>query len=214
MNYAKNNLSRSRVYPLVASLFLYLTACFHPGTVQKYDSDAITKDLESKAHQLDSYAQDYIVLGRPDKRMYFLFKKNGKDFYTFRSDYNEKGKRLIRIFNVEGKYDYDYYPDEKVAVRYPTKGSWNETNYNRAKKWHFDYSGFRVIGEKTVNGKDCYVLRKDDVTITVWKEKGLPTSLVSEKPMKSELEYGNFELNLNENLFSIPTGTRIIERPN
>ena len=177
----------------------------------KYDTTSIVADLLSKANRCDSYAQDYILQGRVIKRMYFLFKKNGKDFYSYRSDYNNGGVKLIRLFNVEGKYDYEYYPETKTAIRRPKKGEWNETNYADAKKWHFNFDGYEVVGERQVNGKDCFVLESKDYVITVWKENGLQTSLSSKGSNGPPLEFDNFEFNLNEDIFTIPNGTQIKE---
>lgn len=124
----------------------------------KYDTASIVADLRAKAKHFDSYAVDYVMYGQVLKRMSFLFKKNGKDFYTFRSDYFKNGKQYSRLFGVEGKYDYDYWPLELIAVRRPTHMEWNETNYAKAKDWHCNFDGYEVVDEKFVNGKDCYVL--------------------------------------------------------
>jgi hypothetical protein len=178
---------------------------------RKYDTASIVADLTAKAKQFDSFAVDYIVGGQVAKRMSFLFKKNGEDFYSYRSDYFQDGKKYSRLFGVDGKYDYEYSPSDKAAVRRPTQMKWNESNYSSAKDWHFDFDGYEVVGEKQLNGKECYVLESKENIITVWKENGMWTSLTSKAGGKQPLIYDNFAFNLSEEEFSIPEGTDIRE---
>lgn len=178
---------------------------------RKYDTASIVADLIAKAKRFDSYANDYVFQGHAVKRMSFLFKKNGKDFYSYRSDYFENGKKYSRLFGVDGKYDYEYSPTDKTAIRRPTQMQWNETNYAGAKDWHFDFDGYEVVGEKQVNGKDCYIMESKDSVITVWKENGMKTSLSSKGDNRPPLEYDNFAFNLSEDEFVIPDGTEIKE---
>lgn len=178
---------------------------------RKYDTSSIVADLIAKAKRFDSYAADYVFQGHTVKRMSFLFKKNGKDFYSYRSDYFENGKKHSRLFGVDGKFDYECSPTDKIAIRRPTQMQWNETNYAGAKNWHFDFDGYEVVGEKQVNGKDCYIMENKDSVITVWKENGMKTSLSSKGDNRPPLEYDNFAFNLSENEFVIPDGTEIKE---
>ena len=177
----------------------------------KYDTASIVAELVAKAKRFDSYAQDYMFQGHAVKRMSFLFKRDGKDFYSYRSDYFENGVKSSRLFNVDGKYDYEYSPLHKIAFRRPTQVQWNETNYAGAKDWHFNFDGYEITGEKQVNGKDCYVMESKDSIITVWKENGLQTSLSSKGDNRPPLEYDNFQFNLSEDEFTIPDGTEIRE---
>lgn len=150
------------------------------------------------------------MYGQVLKRMSFLFKKNGKDFYTFRSDYSKNGNTQIRLFGVDGKYDFEYWPQERIAVRRPTKGNWNETNYAKAKDWHFNLDGYEVVDEKVVNGKDCYVMEGAEDIVTVWKQNGMKTSLLSKRGNDGQpLIWDNFAFGLSEDEFSIPEGTDI-----
>lgn len=176
-----------------------------------YDSKTITRDLELKASQLDSFAQDYIVMGKPVKRMWFLFKRNDKDFYMFRSDHLTDKKKKIHFSNLDGKYDCDYFPEENIAYRYPKKSEWTESNYGQAKSWHFDYKGAIVVGEEVLNGIDCFVLEKDEYVMTISKKTGLQTSLKS-KGQPYALEYGNFEFDLEPPIFSIPPDVKIVDK--
>lgn len=180
-------------------------------TSRKYDTPSIVADLLAKANAFDSYAQDYMFQGRAVKRMSFLFKKNGNDFYSYRSDYFENGVKSSRLFNVDGKFDYEYSPLHKIAIRRPTQVQLNEANYTGAKNWHFNFDGYEVVGEKQINGKDCYVLESKNFVITVWKETGMKTSQNDKNSNKPPLEYNNFEFNLSEDEFIIPDGTEIKE---
>ncbi len=179
---------------------------------RKYDTASIVGDLGVKARHFDSYGVDYISGGQVLKRMSFLFKKNGKDFYSYRSDYFQKGEKYSRLFGVDGKYDYEYSPTEKTAVRRPTQMEWNESNYSNAKDWHFNFDGYEVVGEKRLNGKDCYILESKENIITVWKENGMKTSITSKGDTKPPLIYDNFAFNLRTEEFSIPEGTDIKEQ--
>lgn len=197
---------------LTSFFFVTFFGCSDKEENRVFNDQEIIKKLESNAHSLDSYAQDYIIKDKVVKRMYFLFEKTGKSIYTFRSEYLKNGKQFICFSNVNGEYDFDYYPDEKLAIRYRVSDNWNETNYSRARKWHFNYSDSKVIGETIVDGKDCYVLNKKNIVITIWKEKGIPISLSNKGSESKELKYGNFAFNLDSSLFVIPNGTRIIDR--
>ena len=194
----------------------FLTACSTTGQITeqvpstgKYDSRAIVNELLTKAMQLDSYAQDYIVRGSPMKRMFFQFSKNDKPFYRFRSEYLRDGKRYVYLFNVDGKHDYHYYPDDAVAYMVPTKGDWNDSNYVKAKAWHFDYEGAQVIGEDLVNGKECFLLRKDQFKMCVWKKHGLILDL---RRHEDTMFYDNFEMQIPDDLFVLPSGVTIIDK--
>jgi hypothetical protein len=177
--------------------------------LHKYDTASIVADLKMKANRFDSYAVDYVMYGQVLKRMSFLFKKNGKDFYSFRSDYSKNGKTQSRLFGVDGKYDYEYWPAERIAVRRPTKVEWNETNYAKAKDWHHNFDGYEVVDEKFVNGKDCYVLESAERFTTVWKQNGFLTSQLSKGDYTEPLIYDNFAFGLSEDEFTIPEGTFI-----
>ncbi len=180
-------------------------------SARKYDTVESIADLKAKTKRFDSYAQDYIFQGQPVKRMSFLFKKKGKDFYVIRSDYFQNGVKYSRLFNVDGKYDYEYSPKDKIAYRRPTQSTWNESNYAKAKDWHFNFDGFEVVGEKQIAGKDFYLMEDGEDVITVSKETGLKTSLIRKDINKPPLEYGNFEFNLSEDEFTIPSETQIRE---
>jgi len=186
-----------------------LSACLAAKSSERYNSAAITERLEERAFQIDSYAQDYVVQGEPVKRMFFLFKKDGKDYYTFRSDYVSDSRRLIRLFNVDGKFDYDYLPQDNLAFRRETTTLWNDENYDRAKNWHFDYSHFLITGEKTIHGVENYVLDNGDTVLTVRKDLGIQTSSHSRTSGKT-IEYKNFEFQLKPDIFVLPLGVQII----
>lgn len=179
-----------------------------------YKSSEILKALEAKTNQIDSFGQDYIVSGRTIKRMHFLLREDGKDVSRLRSDWMKGGKRFVHFLNIDGKYDYEYYPDERIAYRSPTTARLPEQDYLKARQTHFDYSGSEIIGETIVSGMDCYVMRKDEYTITVWKEKGITTSLTSTRDGgKVYLEYGNFQFNRDAGLFRLPDGIRVVDSP-
>ena len=178
---------------------------------RKYDTASIVADLIAKAKHFDSYAADYMYGEQVVKRMSFLFKKNGKVFYSYRSDYFQNGKKYSRLFGVDGKDDYEYSPTDRAAVRRPTQVEWNESNYANAKDWHFNFDGYEVVGEKQLNGKDCYILESKENIITVWKENGMQTSLASKGDTRPPLIYDNFAFNLPEEEFSIPEGADIRE---
>ena len=174
-----------------------------------YNSHTIVNDLLTKAMLLDSYAQDYIVQGDTIKRMFFQFSKNGQPYYRFRSEYVRDGKRFIHLVNVDGEYDYHYYPDDKVAYRIRTEGDWNESTYIAKKEWHFDYEGAYVIGEDVVNGKECYLLQKGKNTFCVWKKYGLQLDL---RMPKGVMFYDNFDLQVTDDLFVLPDGVKNIDQ--
>lgn len=197
---------------LILALLLCPIGCASQKPVARYDSQKIIGDLESRILHIDSYAVDYIMYDRTIKRMYFLFKKDGRDFYMFRSDYTENGKPGIKLYNVDGKYDYAYYPEMKMAVRRPTTFQWNESNYSKARRWHADYGKFKVVGEEVVNGQDCYVLENGDTVVTVWKEKGLQTSMRKKSGDGTRMFYGNYAFNVGEETFTIPEGTSVSEQ--
>ena len=174
-----------------------------------YDSKAILNALLTKAMQLDSYALDYIVEGVTVKRMYFQFSKNGKPFYRFRSEYLRDGKRYVHLVNVDGEFDYHYYPDDSKAYRVHTAGDLDESSYIAKKEWHFDYEGAQVIGEDLVNGKECYLLRKDKHTFCVWKKYGLQ---LYQQTDKGKLFYDNYEMQVPDELFMLPGRVTITDQ--
>ena len=174
-----------------------------------YDSSTIVSELLAKAMKLDSYAQDYIVQGVSVKRMYFQFSRNGMPFYRFRSEYLHEGKRFVHLVNVDGEHNYQYYPDEAVAYRVKTEGNRSESSYIANKNWHFDYKGADVAGEDVVNGKECYLLQKDEHTLCVSKKYGLQLDL---RFPEGVMYYDNFDLKVSDDLFVLPETVRIIDR--
>ena len=193
-----------------------INACLTAGQIaeqgsgaENYESPVIVNELFTKAMQLDSYAQDYIVQGVTVKRMYFQFSKNGRPFYRFRSEYLRDGRRYIHLGNVDGEHDYHYFPDDAVAYRVNTGGDRDEPGYIAKKAWHFDYVEAYVIGEDLVNGKECYLLRKGKNTFCVWKEHGLQLDL---RMPKGVMYYDNFDLLVPDDLFVLPGGVTIIDQ--
>ena len=192
---------------------LLLPGCFRGGAFNGAAENPVIADLESKAAQITSYAEDYRVKGMLIKRMYFQFERNGRPFYRFREELVRSGKRYVYIYNADGEHDYHYFPDEKKAYQCATNHSWNESNYADARKWHFDYSGGRIIGEKTVNGKDCYLVNLKTGTFAIWKERGIKIAKLSDgMDAHQTVYYDNLEFNISDDLFQIPEDVEVIEQ--
>lgn len=171
--------------------------------------------LEAKARQIKSYAQDYMVGGMWVKRMYFQFEKNGQPFFRFREDMIRAGRRFVYICNADGKHDYHYYPEEKKAYRCPTNTAWNETNYEKAQDRHFGYSDAVIIGEDVINGKACWLLELHHNVYAVWKEKGIRLAKMNtRKDRKPAIVYENFEFDLSDDVFRIPPDVAVTDRKN
>lgn len=173
----------------------------------------IIAELELKAREINSYAQDYRINGLLVKRMYFQFEKNGLPFYRFREDLIRAGKRYVYIYNADGKHDYHYFPDGKKAYRCPTNNAWNETNYEKAKDWHYSYKDARIIGEEVFLGKECILLEMQNSIFAVGKEKGIKLAKMNlEKDKKNAMVYENVEFDLSDDVFGIPPDVSVIDR--
>ncbi len=176
-------------------------------------NDEIIFQLESKARRINSYAQDYRIKGLLVKRMYFQFEKDGQPFYRFREDLIRSGKRYVYIYNADGKYDYHYFPDEKKAYRCPTNGAWNESNYEKAKDWHFSYKDARIVGEDVIRGKSCFLLEMQNSIFAIWKEKGIKLAKMNLRKDKNQtMVYENMAFDLSDDVFSILGDVRVIDR--
>lgn len=176
-------------------------------------SQAIIDDLIKKALTIDSFAQDFVILGQVVKRMSFKFVKDGEPFFMMRSEYTMNGKRFVHLFNIDGQNNYEYYPDDNIAFRVK-KGpdEWNETNYNEAKNTFLaNFGGATVIDEKTVGDKDCYLLLFDNEFMNcVWKEKGIALDALNENG--DYMFFKNIEFNLSDDLFRLPDGVEIVDK--
>ncbi len=173
----------------------------------------IIAELESKNKNINSYGQEYRIRGMLVKRMYFQFEKNGQPFYRFREDLIRAGKRYVYIYNVDGVHDYHYYPDEKKACRCPTNGAWNESNYDKARDWHFNYDNARIIGEDIIRGKSCYLLEMQGSIFAVSKEQGIKLAKINlTKDKNQTMVYENIEFDLKDDVFSIPPGVVVTDR--
>jgi hypothetical protein len=186
------------------------------ASVEVYaNSKEIIDELTLKAMKIDSFANDYIVNGQVVKRMAFQFSKDGNPFYRFRSEYQMNGKKIINFINLDGQYDYEFYPDDNIAYRKEKSAdSWNEQNYDQAKKWHFNYDDMNVVGEDVVNGKECYLLKSSDGSkMCIWKEYGVQLDLrFNQNGVNGVMYYDNFEFNLDDNLFIIPESVKIVDK--
>ena len=178
------------------------------------NSDEIIIQLKSKIEVLNSFGHDFIINGKVVKSMDFLFVKDGKPFYCFRSACSQNDKTVIHIVNSEGKYDYYYYPELNIACQLPSNTKWDSSNYHEAKKWHFNYDdSSKVVGEEKVNGIPCYIVKTGLSIITVSKKTGMWTSLRSSSGSEKErLYYGNFRFNLPDSFFTIPKSVKILDR--
>jgi hypothetical protein len=173
----------------------------------------IISELEAQARQINSYGQEYRIRGMLVKRMYFQFEKDGQPFYRFREDLTRAGKRYIYIYNADGQHDYHYYPDEKKAYRSLTNGAWNESNYDKARDWHFDYDDARIIGEEVIRGKSCYLLEMQGSIFAVDKEKGIKLLKMDlSRDISQALYYENIEFDLKDDVFGIPPDVQVIDR--
>jgi hypothetical protein len=145
--------------------------------------------------------------------MYFQFEKDGQPFYRFREDLTRAGKRYVYIYNADGIHDYHYYPDEKKAYRCPTNGAWNESNYDKARDWHFNYDDAAIIGEEAVRGKSCYMLEMQGSIFAVDKENGIKLLKMDlTRDINQALYYENIEVDLSDDVFGIPADFQVVDR--
>jgi len=173
----------------------------------------IIAELKSQARQINSYGQEYRIQGMRVKQMYFQFEKNGRPFYRFREDLMRGGKRYVYIYNADGQHDYHYFPDQKKAYRCPTNGAWNESNYDKARNWHFDYEDARIVGEDVIYGKSCYLLEMQGSIFAVWREKGIKlVKMDLNRDKNRAVYYENIEFDLNDDVFGIPSGVVVVDR--
>lgn len=197
----------------VLILALAVSGCAGKETSRSQAEAMIIAELESKARTINSYAQDYRIRGILVKRMYFQFERNGEPFYRFREDLTRGGKRYVYIYNADGIHDYHYYPDDHKAYRCPTNNAWNESNYEKAKDWHFSYTDARVIGEDKIFSKACYLLELHNSVYAVSKEQGIKLAKMNDLKDKSQaIFYENIEFDLNDDVFSIPSDVHVIDQ--
>ncbi len=197
---------------MIVILALAMMGCAGKDKSVYRDQSLIISELEAQARQINSYGQEYRIKGLLVKRMYFQFEKNGRPFYRFREDFIRAGKRYVYIYNADGQHDYHYFPDGEKAYRCPTNGSWNESNYDKAKDWHFSYEGARIISQEVIRGKSCYMLELQGSIFAIWKEKGikvLKTGLTRDE--NQTLYYENIEFDLSDDLFNTPANVRVID---
>ena len=176
----------------------------------KYNSEYILDSLMQKAKAHDSFANNYIFGGKVVKRMSFTFVTDNSPFYSFRSEWIRDNKYYVYINNSDGKYDFEYFPDDSIAYQYITTSSWNNTDYSNAKDWHFDYKDFQVIGEESIYGEETYIIKKGVMLKHISKSTGLPLDLY-EAGANNRLVYGNYTFDLGTDLFHIPKHVKVIK---
>ncbi len=204
-------MTKSAVFILILTLFSSGCATFKAAVPDR--NARIVEDLESRARTIRSYAMDHTIQGKVAKRMYFQFERDGKPFFRFRSDLIRGGKRYVYIYNADGRHDYHYFPDERIAYRCPTDGLWNAGNYDKARKAQFNYHGAVVDGETVIGGRACYLLKFQNHWIAVWKKKGIPLAAMN-RPDNAEdaVYYQNIEFDLPDDDFTVPAGVTIIDQ--
>lgn len=200
---------------LLSTLILLSVSCAGLKQPIPYENSAeITAELLAIASNQNSYARHFIYHGETVKTMYFLFSVDGEPFYTFKSEYlDEQGREYVYIYNVDGLYEYSYYPEENIAYRTPKLVGWDESNYDTAKAWHFDNTTDTVIGEDDVDGAECWIISFDsDSILCVEKATGMDLYLgaLGKKPLEY-LYYENFGFDLTLDDFIIPEGVEVID---
>lgn len=108
----------------------------------------------------------------------------------------------VHIYNERGEY-YIYNPENNKAVNMTkllalTGGKLFEIPEDA-----------EVIGEESLDGRECLVLRKGDYTWWVWKEYGIPLKWVSKETTAEVRNLRIEEVPLS--MFELPPGTEIVE---
>jgi len=198
---------------VILLLMFVLSGCAGNEKSASRSQALMIAELSSKARQIKSYAQDYRINGLLVKRMHFQFEKNRQPFYRFREDLVRSGKRYVYIYNADGQYDYHYYPDDKKAFRCPTSGAWNNSNYAKAKDWHFNYDDALIVGEDIIHGRPCYLLEMQNSIFAVSKEKGIKLSKMNlAKDKKQAMTFENIVFDLKDDVFEIPSDVVVTDR--
>lgn len=200
-------------FAMILILIFAMLGCAGKDKSGYNSQQSVISELETQARQINSYGQEYRIRGLLVKRMYFQFEKNGQPFYRFREDLTRAGKRYVYIYNADGQHDYHYYPDEKKAYSCPTNGAWNESNYDKARDWHFNYDDAGIIGEEVIRGKSCYLLEMQGSIFAVDKEKGIKLlKMDPSRDINQALYYENIEFDLKDDVFVIPPDVQVVDR--
>ena len=203
------------IFPILCLIMgLMIQSCAGTGLVADIEQHrALLLELSSKGRDISSYAYDCVVQGKWIKRMYFQFEKNGRPFYRFREDLIRGGRRFVYIYNADGVHDYQYYPDDNKAFQCPTSGAWNETNYDKARDWHFDSQDGVIVGQEVICGQKCRLVKLQNNIYAISDETGVRLAKMNQITDKTPaMVYENFEFDLNDDVFEMPSGVRIINR--
>jgi hypothetical protein len=203
------------IFPILCVIMgLVIQACTGMGSVSGNSRHrAILLELSSKGREISSYAYDCTVQGMWVKRMYFQFEKSGRPFYRFREDLIRGGKRFVYIYNADGIHDYQYYPDDPKAYQCPTSGAWNETNYDKARDWHFDYQDAVIVGQDVIRGKKCRLVKLQNNVYAISDETGVRLAKMNNIDDRTPvMVYEKFEFDLKDEVFEIPAGVRVTEQ--
>lgn len=191
---------------LILIAVLILAACKSNAPVQKdgaYDSKQIISDLAAKRNNYASFAQTYQISGVNLKRMYFRF----EPLYTFRSECLISDANIVKLFNVDGKYDYIFEKDGLVAYRAPTSISKEAGTSAAARRFHGITKGL-VVGESSLHGEACYLVDVDQAQLCVSKSTGM------ELFQKDAIDFIDIVTHLPDSVFELPKGRKIIDVSN
>lgn len=189
---------------LILIACLILASCKSNAPVQKvadaYDSKEIISELAAKRNSYASFAQTYQISGVNLKRMYFRFEPQ----YTFRSECLISNSNIVKLFNVDGKYDYIFEKDGSVAYRAPTSISKKAGTSAAARRFHGLSKG-TVVGESSFHGEPCYLVDVDQFQLCVSKSTGL------ELFQKGSIDFIDIVTHLPNSVFELPKGRKVIE---
>lgn len=205
--------SRWLMLVTLGAFIIFIIGCAATQIPKDSNRTEIMAALSSKARAVHAYAQDYVMDGMRIKRMYYQFEKDGRPFYRFREDLVRGGKPYVYIYNADGEHDYHYFPEAKTACRCPTSGAWNDSNYAKARDWHFGYDDAGIDGEMIVSGESCYLLTMRGGIYAVSMKTGMPIAKMNrEKDLSRAVYYENMAFDLNDDVFDLPPDVAVTDR--
>ncbi len=132
----------------------------------------------------------------------------------------EGGEDIVTYIDLEEGVAYSYMPAQEVITKssFETEeGVYQGSIVDLAD--HILGHNPVVIGEETIDGKDClvieYVAEEQEVTAWIWKEYGLPIkteSVVGNDLIVSEVTNIEFD-EIDDSVFELPEGVEIMEVP-
>lgn len=160
-----------------------------------------------------------VLLGSQPSKTVTLSETVWREEEKARIDFKTQGRTLsTRLIDSNRQYAVIYLPDQQLAYRedFGYVVGLQDRELSFPEKGLVECSNWNIIGEETIEGKDCFVAQCPPLggTYWVWKQYGVPIKNEGKSATGGTItvEHKNMEFdNIPDSIFELSAGVPILE---